>query len=99
MGLASIPTLRPFPEQWLIDAAVRYRLVVTCEEHSVLGGLGGAAAEVLSAIETAPRLERIGLPATFPSGIGSQEYMREVNGLDTVTLVNRISRAYLTARP
>jgi transketolase len=55
-----LPTIKPLDEEAIVAAAERTGLVVTAEEHSILGGLGGAVAEVLS--ERRPtRLKRVGL--------------------------------------
>ncbi len=55
-----VPTLKPIDEQAIVDLALRIPFIVTCEEHSILGGLGGAVAEVLS--ERCPtRIARSGL--------------------------------------
>jgi transketolase len=43
----SMPTLKPLDESALLAAARRTRALITIEEHSVYGGLGGACAEVL----------------------------------------------------
>jgi transketolase len=43
-----VPTVKPLDIDAVLEAAARTGLVVTAEEHSVIGGLGGAVAEVLS---------------------------------------------------
>lgn len=59
-----IPTIKPLDEAAIVTAAERTGLVVTVEEHTVLGGLGGAVAEVLS--EHSPqRVRRIGIQDTY----------------------------------
>lgn len=89
-GLASIHTLKPLDSGWIREAAGRAELIVTMEEHSVLGGLGGAVAEVLAETADAAPLLRFGLPSAFPDAIGSQEYLRQVLGLDAAALVERV---------
>ena len=91
-GVASVHTLRPFPEDWFLEAGSSYVLIVTVEEHAIIGGLGGAAAEVLSGTREGAPLLRFGLPPSFPTGIGSQEYLRAVNGIDAPALVERVKR-------
>ena len=56
-----VPSIKPLDEQAIVDAARSTRCVVTCEEHSVLGGLGGAVCETLSAHHPV-RVARLGLP-------------------------------------
>lgn len=54
------PTVKPIDEAALVDAALATGLVVTVEEQSVVGGLGGAVAEVLA--DKAPvTVKRLGI--------------------------------------
>ncbi len=59
-----VPTLKPLDVPALVAAAERTGRVVTVEEHTVIGGLGGAVAETLS--EHRPvRVTRLGLQDIF----------------------------------
>ena len=89
--VVSMHTVKPIDPKAVRDAAERTGAVVTIEEHSILGGLGGAVAEVLceAGIPTA-RLHRLGLPGEFPKGVGGQEHMRRQYGLSTEGLVGAI---------
>lgn len=86
-SVASVHTLHPLAEDALDSLLNGHRIVFTCEEHSIIGGLGGLVAEHLAERATGIRLTRFGLPRAFPRGIGSQEHLLEVNGLDTPALV------------
>ena len=62
--MINIHTIKPLDEELVIKAAQETGKVVTVEEHSVIGGLGGAVAEVLS--EKAPtKMLRIGINDVF----------------------------------
>jgi transketolase len=67
-------TVKPLDARAITEHAARSPVVVTVEEHSVVGGLGSAVAEVLAESEGIGRtkFKRIGLPDAFPSGYGSQ---------------------------
>jgi len=55
-----VPTLKPFDAEAVVALAARTGAIVTAEDHSIIGGLGGAVAEVLS--EQHPtRIRRIGI--------------------------------------
>lgn len=59
-----LPTIKPLDDAAIVAAAARTGAVVTAEDHSIIGGLGGAVAEVLS--EQHPtRLRRVGIRDTF----------------------------------
>ena len=60
----NMPTIKPIDSAAIIKAARDTGAVVTCEEHTVIGGLGSAVAEVLG--ENAPvPMERVGILDTF----------------------------------
>jgi transketolase len=78
----SMHTVRPLDREAVLAAATDTRLVVTLEEHSVVGGLGGAVAEVLAEV-SGPRapLKRIGLPSAFAPRAGSRDYLAHELGI------------------
>jgi transketolase len=57
--------------------------VVTVENHSVIGGLGSAVAEVLAEEGLGVRLRRIGIPDTFAEGSRTAPYLFRKYGLTT----------------
>jgi transketolase len=63
-GVTEIHTLKPLDEQAIIQAARETGALVTVEEHSILGGLGGAVAEVVSGNIPVP-VRRVGLADCF----------------------------------
>lgn len=73
----SMPTIKPLDRDAIARAASETRLVVTVEEHSVVGGLGGAVAEVVAEL-TAPRapLLRVGAADEVRHLVGSQAALR-----------------------
>ena len=80
----SMHTVKPLDTEAVLAAARETRAIATLEEHSVIGGLGGAVAEVLAeASELRVPFKRVGLPSDFCSYVGGQEYLREVYGLSS----------------
>ena len=88
--VVSVHTLRPLDDEAICEMASGFPLVITCEEHSILGGLGGAVAEVLMEAGVRTTFLRFGLPPTFPTGVGTQEFLRHENGVDAASLVRRV---------
>jgi transketolase len=85
--LLSMPTIEPLDLPALRAAVDETGGIITIEEHSVKGGLGGAVAEALLECGTVPRrFRRIGLRAGFSSIVGSQDYLRRVYGIDAATI-------------
>lgn len=75
-------TLKPFDAIALVEAADETGAVVTVEEHSILTGLGSAAAEALAEAGVPARLRRIGFADEFAHAVGSREHILAVHGLD-----------------
>jgi transketolase len=78
----SMHTLKPLDTEAVLAAARETRALVTLEEHSIIGGLGSAVAEVLSESgEVGIPFKRLGVGTSFTSDVGSQEFLREKHGL------------------
>jgi len=87
----SMHTLKPLDEDAIANAACETGAILTLEEHSRIGGLGGAVAEVLAEMEgRRVPFRRIGLPPGFAPLAGSQEYLRAAHGLGTDSVVQSV---------
>ena len=65
-AVIDIATIKPIDEELLVEYAKKTGKIVTCEEHSIIGGLGGAVSEVLS--EKCPtKINRVGINDTYGS--------------------------------
>ncbi|NLL49158.1 MAG: transketolase family protein [Firmicutes bacterium] len=83
--IVHIPTIKPLDEEIIVKAAEETGLVITAEEHNIMGGLGSAVAEVLA--EQCPvRMRRIGTNDVFGKSGEPHDLMREY-GLDAATIV------------
>ena len=87
----SMHTLKPLDIDTLLAAARETGEIYTLEEHSVIGGLGSAVAEVLaeSGAESVT-FKRFGLPSSFSCKIGTQEYLRAQHGLSAESVAEAI---------
>ena len=85
----NMPTLKPIDEELIVHAAEWSKMLVTVEDHTVVGGLGSAVADVLAEHENMPSLYKIGLQDEFPEsappndlydkyGLSSGEIARQV---------------------
>ena len=87
----SMHTLKPLDEDAIAAAACETGAILTLEEHSRIGGLGGAVAEVLAEMEgRRVPFRRIGLPPGFAPLAGSQEYLRAAHGLGAESVVQSV---------
>ncbi len=70
--VVNVHTVKPMPAEAIVDACRGVRAVLTVEEHSVIGGLGSAVAEVLAEHHPLP-LKRLGVPDRFgESGLADE---------------------------
>lgn len=85
-----VSTLKPFNDPALLEAttSVKYG-VITMENHTILGGLGTASAEMMAENGAGKRLVRIGIKDTFIHGASRPYLMREY-GLDALSLVRQV---------
>ena len=84
----NIHTIKPLDEELVVAAAKKTGKVVTVEEHSIIGGLGGAVAEVLA--EKAPtKMLRIGVMDTFGES-GPAKALIEKYGLDAKSIYEKV---------
>jgi transketolase len=96
----SMHTIKPLDTQELCAAAVETGGIVTIEEHSVEGGLGGAVAENLLEAGVIPRFFfRIGLRGGFTSIVGSQQYLRKAYSLDAASIAKVVGGKLRVAMP
>lgn len=79
IGVADVHTIKPLDKE-SITKKLDSKLLVSVEEHSIIGGLGGAMAEFLAEEASAPPLLRLGVKDTF-SKPGDYPYLLEQNRL------------------
>ena len=89
--VANVHTIKPLDTATLDDIFKNHKLIVTMEEHNVLGGLGSAIAEYKATKEMAPRQIFIGIPDTFIDA-GSVSYMWEKFGITAPQVADKIVR-------
>ncbi len=83
-----VPTLKPIDVAAIVAAAERTGRVITVEEHSVIGGLGGAVAEVLS--EHRPtRVQRIGLQDVYVES-GTNDDLLDIYRLSATRVAEQV---------
>ena len=89
LNVWSAPVLKPLAHQAIKAAAQVSQGLVTLEEHSILGGLGAAVAEILSEVHPM-RLLRLGVQDRFSEHCGTHAYLLQEHGLDQETVFAKI---------
>lgn len=82
-------TVKPIDTKMLDSVFAQNKLVVTVEEHNVIGGLGSAVAEYRSKFETAPKQIMCGLKDSFRK-VGCYDFQMKDNGLVAEDIAEKI---------
>ncbi len=91
VGVASFPTIKPLDEAYLRDISARVPILFTLEEHTILGGFGGAVCEAVCGMTgPRPRVVRLGLNDTYCALVGNQQYLEKHFGLDGEGVAQRV---------
>ena len=87
-----ISTHKPFHDPQVLEALQQSRYgVITMENHTIMGGLGTAVAELMAENGLGQRLVRLGLKDTFAHG-ASRPYLLRHYGLDALALVQTVEK-------
>lgn len=85
----NLHTIKPLDKKTLKNIFEKYDLIVTVEEHNVIGGMGSAVAEYKATQANTPRQIFLGFPDAFAKA-GSQNYIWEQAGITATQVADRI---------
>ncbi len=90
-ALFSFPTVKPIDYNLILKCSKLFKLIVTVEEHNIVGGFGSAVAEVLAELrERNARLLRIGINNQYSCIVGTQKYLRNAYGISADKIAETI---------
>jgi transketolase len=92
VGALDMHTIKPLDRDAILAAAAGSARLMTVEEHNVIGGLGGAVAEVLADAGAATPLVRHGIADTY-SLVGPPTHLYRHYGLDADGIADRARRS------
>ena len=90
-SVVNISTIKPLDEELVVAEAARCGAVVTCEEHNIIGGLGGAVCECLAEKKPTPVL-RVGVQDVFGRS-GPAKELVSYFGLDAASIAAKAKAA------
>ncbi|MEG2208505.1 MAG: transketolase C-terminal domain-containing protein [Clostridia bacterium] len=94
VGVASFPTVKPLDEAYLAALCEKVPTLFTLEEHTIVGGFGGAVCEyVCGRAGKRPRVVRLGLKDTYCAIVGNQAYLEKHFGLDGEGVAKSVAMA------
>jgi len=75
--VVNVSCIKPIDKETILECAGRAAMCVTAEDHSVIGGLGGAVSEIFAEEGLGVKLAKIGMPDCFgESGKGEDLYKK-----------------------
>ena len=87
----TFPTIKPIDRDVIEAVSSQFDLLVTVEEHNIVGGFGSAVAEVMAEMNNKKaKLLRIGLNDEYSVRVGNQKYLRQQYGMDSASIVKKI---------
>jgi 1-deoxy-D-xylulose-5-phosphate synthase len=93
IGVVNARFAKPLDNALLEQQAASAKLIVSMEDHVVMGGFGSAILEALADFPKAPKTERIGFPDTFVPHGTSVGDIRAGAGLDRQSILDRLRKA------
>ena len=85
-------TIKPIDKDMILEAS-KTKLILTVEEHNIIGGLGSAVAESLSQIKNSPRQDFVGIKDVYDTG-GEYNFLKEKHGLSAEKIVENVEFNY-----
>jgi transketolase len=96
-----MPTVKPLDAEAVLAQVARVPAVVTVEEHTIIGGLGGAVAELLaeSDLLAGRRFKRVGIPDVFPDQYGDQNGLMKRYGISADQVAAEVQALLALSQP
>lgn len=91
-GVVNMHTIKPIDRK-KIEEKRNSKLLVSIEEHNIIGGLGSAIADELVNYSSKAKLLKFGISDEYTGG-GDYKFMLEINGLSTNNIVEKIINNY-----
>lgn len=92
VGILHVPTIKPLDKERILGMASKVSTIITIEEHSIIGGLGGAVAELIAEtnFNTVKHFKRIGVEDIFPENYGDQAESMSTYGITKEHIITSI---------
>ena len=91
--IINMHTIKPIDENKIREISKNYKLIVTVEEHNIIGGLGSAVSEVLSNIKNSPPQVFMGVNDYYEKG-GNYFYLKNKYSISSDKIFKKIINTY-----
>ena len=92
----SMHTIKPLDTEAILSAAQETHAILTIEEHSIIGGLGGAISETLAESNISVVFKRMGTDGLFCHEVGDKKYLRAYYALTIDGIINTAKSLFRT---
>lgn len=89
-NVVNVTSIKPVDRSNIIQMVQTSRMVITVEEHNIIGGLGGIISEIMIEEGIIVKLVKIGLEDIYATGFGTLEQVRKENGLSAENIYEKI---------
>ena len=86
----SFPTVKPIDAEVIKKCASECEYIITVEEHSIIGGLGGAVSEIMAEQKCEAKLVRIGLRDLYCTEVGNQAFLRNRYSMNKNKIIEKV---------
>ena len=86
-------TIKPIDKDSIIAESKSSKLIISVEEHNIIGGLGSAISEVISESNLKTKFIRLGIDDTYSKG-GSYQFLKDKHGLSVDKIVKSIKKIF-----
>lgn len=92
-ALYTFPTVKPIDYEIIEKCANEFDLIVTVEEHNIIGGFGSAVCEVVAGLDgSKAKVVRVGLDDKYSCIVGTQKYLRNEYEMNDKAIFDRIMK-------
>ena len=92
-SVINMHTIKPIDENKINEVAKKFRLIVTVEEHNIIGGLGSAVSEILSKLKNSPPQQFIGVDDYYEKG-GNYLYLKNKYSISFEKIFEKVINSY-----
>ena len=90
--IVNMPCIKPIDKELILESAQKTGVIVTCEEHNIIGGLGSAVSEVVCESANPVPVLKLGVNDTYGKS-GKATELIPVFGLDAQSVVAKVKEA------
>lgn len=89
-SIINIHSIKPFKKNEFLEKIKGKDIIISIEEHSIIGGLGDVVSDALSGMQNSPIQIKFGINDVFVKEVGTRDYQLKTHGLSPNKIANEI---------